>query len=85
MNQELFKKHSDKVLLTFDKLESIELPTSGEDYMEMLNCVEKLVRCELTQEEYDKFKKIPNAGVCWEKIKGVLRAAEYNARKKESL
>jgi len=53
--------------------------------MEMLNCVEKLVRCELTQEEYDKFKKIPNAGVCWEKIKGVLRAAEYNARKKESL
>ena len=74
------EKHSDKIRLCFDELKTIELPNSGDDFFILLDLFDALEKGELTQELFDKFKRIENSASCWGKLKQILIVSENKGR-----
>lgn len=75
-------KHKDKIRLCFDHLTEVELPTSGDEFLKLMNLFDALEKGELTPEVFDIFKSISNAQNCWRKIKETLICAELRGRVK---
>lgn len=76
------QKHSDKVRLCFENLSDIEIPNSGGEFYILMDFFYALEKGELSQELFDKFKKIENSQNCWKKLREILVNAEYRGRDK---